>query len=99
MTEILQNEYYSTLIILISQIIFIYLRTLNVIYTADKRMLAAILTGNGIGISWLISMSISINSVMEGQLLPILAFLVGGTLGTYFAIKKESKKNVTDDKG
>lgn len=93
MEEILANQYYSSLVILISQIIFIYLRTLNVIYTSERRMLATIITGNGIGLSWLISMSIGANSVMEGQPLPILAFLIGGTLGTYLGIKKESKKN------
>jgi len=92
MSEILQNEYYSALVVLISQIIFIFLRTLNVIYTSERRMLASIITGNGIGLSWLVSMSIGANSIMEGQLIPILAFLIGGTVGTYFGIRKESKK-------
>lgn len=92
MQEILNNPYLSALVVLISQIIFIYLRTVNVIYTAERRMLAAILSGNGIGLSWLVSMSIGANSILEGQVLPIIAFLIGGTLGTYWGIKKESKK-------
>jgi hypothetical protein len=92
MGEILSNEYYSAIVIFISQIIFIYLRTINVIYTAERKMLGAIITGNGIGFSWLISMSIGANSILEGQVVPIIAFLIGGTLGTYFGIKKETKK-------
>lgn len=92
MEEVLSNEYYSSLVVLVSQIIFIYLRTLNVIYTSERKMLAAIITGNGIGLSWLVSMSIGANSVMQGQYLPIIAFLLGGTLGTYLGIKKETKK-------
>jgi uncharacterized protein YebE (UPF0316 family) len=92
MQEILNNSYLSALVVLISQIVFIYLRTVNVIYTAERRMLPAILTSNGIALAWLVSMSIGANSILEGQTLPIIAFLIGGTLGTYWGIKKESKK-------
>ncbi len=89
--EILSNQYYSSLVILISQLIFIYLRTINVIYTSEKRILPAILTSNGVALAWLVSLSIGANSVIEGELLPIIAFLIGGTLGTYYGIKKETK--------
>lgn len=92
MQEILNNSYLSALVVLISQIVFIYLRTVNVIYTAERRMLPAILTSNGIALAWLVSMSIGANSILEGQVLPIIAFLIGGTLGTYWGIKKESKR-------
>jgi uncharacterized membrane protein YqgA involved in biofilm formation len=30
---------------------------------------------------------------MKGEILPILAFLIGGSVGTYLGIKKEIKKN------
>ena len=92
MQDILNNPYLSALVVLISQIVFIYLRTVNVIYTAERRMLAAILSGNGIGLAWLVSMSIGGNSIMHGEFLPILSFLIGGTLGTYWGILKENKK-------
>jgi len=90
MQEILNNSYYSAIIILISQIIFLYFRTLNVIYTAERRMLPAILTGNAIGFTWLISMTIGANSILNGDILPIITFILGGTVGTYLGIKKES---------
>ena len=88
--SIMENQYLSAAVILVTQFVFIYLRTLNVIYTAEKRVIAAILTGNGVGLAWLISISIGANAVMKGELLPILAFLIGGSVGTYLGIKKET---------
>jgi NAD/NADP transhydrogenase beta subunit len=93
MIEILNNEYLSAVIILVSQICFLYLRTLNVIYTAEKKMLGSIITNNGIGIAWLVTLSIGTNSIMNGQLIPIICFLVGGSIGTYLGIMQEKKKN------
>lgn len=91
MEEILENKYYSSLVVLISQIVFLYLRTLNVIYTADNKMIPAIITQNGVGLMWLISISIGIKSIMGGDALPIIMYLIGGSLGTYWGMKKESK--------
>lgn len=92
MNEILANPYYSAIVVLFSQVIFIYLRTINVIYTAERRLIPAIISGNGIGLAWLVSMSIGADSIMKGEIIPIVAFLIGGTLGTYWGIKKETKK-------
>ena len=89
---ILNNPYLSSLVVLIAQVIFIYLKTINVIYISDRRLLPAILSGNGIGLSWLISMSVGVNSILNGELLPILAFLIGGSIGTYLGIKNSDKK-------
>lgn len=93
MDDILNNPYYSALVVLISQIIFIYLRTLNVIYTAELKTKPAIISGMGIGLAWLVSMAIGADSIMKGEILPIFSFLVGGALGTYWGIRKELKKH------
>ena len=92
MNYILSNPYISALVVLVSQIVFIYLRTINVIYTSERRILPAIISGNGIGLAWLVSLSIGGNSIMHGEVLPILSYLIGGTLGTYWGILKETKK-------
>ena len=92
MNYILSNPYISALVVLVSQIVFIYLRTINVIYTSERRILPAIISGNGIGLAWLVSMSIGGNSIMHGEFFPILSYLIGGTLGTYWGILKETKK-------
>ena len=86
--ELLANPWYAAIIVFITQIIFLYLRTLNVIYTAERRIWGTILTGNGVSVSWLISMSIGLNSMFTGDWQPIVAFLVGGTIGTYWGIRK-----------
>ncbi len=93
MKDFIQNEYYSSILILISQIAFIYLRTLNVIYTAERRMVPAVLTGSGIAVCWLLSISIGTNSIMEGKVLPIISFILGGTIGTYLGIKQKINKD------
>ena len=90
--EILDNTFYSTIIIFLSQIGFIYLRTLNVIYTAELRMLPTIVTGNIISLVWLVSTYASLNSVMNGDWIPLIAFLLGGTLGTFLAIRNKIKE-------
>ena len=90
---ILSNPYLSSLIVLIAQLIFIYLKTVNVIYISERKLIPAILSGNCIGLSWLISMSVGISSILNGELLPISAFLIGGSIGTYLGIKKEKVKN------
>lgn len=86
--ELLSNPWMAAAIVFVTQIIFLYLRTLNVIYTAERKVLGTILTGNGVSISWLLSMSIGLNSMFTGDWQPIVAFLVGGTIGTYWGIKK-----------
>jgi len=86
--ELLENPWYAAIVVFITQIIFLYLRTLNVIYTAERRIWGTILTGNGVSVSWLISMSIGLNSMFTGDWQPIVAFLIGGTIGTYWGIRK-----------
>jgi len=91
--ELIQDPWYASIIIFVTQVAFLYLRTLNVIYTSERNMWATIWTGNGVSLFWLVSMSIGMNSMLTGAWQPIVAFILGGTIGTYWAVKKESKKN------
>ena len=65
METIINNPWYAGVVVLITQIIFIYFRTLNVVYVAEKNILASIITGNAIGITWLISIAIGANSILN----------------------------------
>ena len=76
--------------------VFIYLRTINVIYTAELKVKPAIISGAGIGLAWLVSMAIGANSILEGEILPIIAYLIGAALGTYWGITREIKKHEKD---
>nr|QBM02774.1 hypothetical protein [uncultured archaeon] len=88
-TEFLKNPWYASVIVFITQIIFIYMRTINVIYTTERRIWPTIISNLGISITWLLSVGITTKSVLDGSWQPILAYLIGGTVGTYFGIKKD----------
>jgi uncharacterized protein YebE (UPF0316 family) len=92
--EIMNNTYWATLIIFLAQLVFVYLITLNVIYITERNILGAIVTGNGIGICRLLVWSIGINSVMQGNILPIVSYLVGGSIGVYIGIKQKQKREL-----
>ena len=87
MKDILVNPWYGAGIVLITQILFIYLRTINVIYTAEKKMVPSILTGVGIGSFWLIGIAIGADAILELKWQPIVAHLSGGVIGTYYGLK------------
>lgn len=80
------------IIVFISQTVFLWFRTLNVVYTSKLMIIPSILTGIGIGLSWLIAVAIGVNSVLELQILPIIGHIAGGALGTYMGLIKEIKK-------
>ena len=91
MDILLQNPWWSGLIVLITQIFFVFFRTLNVIYNSRKQLLPTIITGNIIGICWLITISFGITAVINMQWQPILAHIVGGTIGVIYGFKAENK--------
>lgn len=89
MSEIVNNPWWAGLVVLITQIVFIYCRTINVIYVAEKKMIPAILSGNAIGIVWLISIAIGANAIMNLQWQPVAAHIIGGTVGTYYGLRRK----------
>jgi len=93
MEEYLDNQILSSIIVFLSQVAFIYLRTLNVIFTVERKIWQAILTGAGIGLLTLISFSIGVKSFLGGEIIPVLVFLLGGALGTYWGIKQNERND------
>jgi len=93
MKELLDNQFWSSLIVFLSQVAFIYLRTINVIYTVERRVWPAIFTGSGIGFLTLVSFSIGVKSFLGGEIFPIILFLLGGAVGTYWGIKQSINKH------
>ena len=90
---ILENPWWSALIVLITQIFFVFFRTLNVVYNSEKRLWPTIITGNIIGICWLVTISFGITAVINLQWQPILAHILGGTIGVIYGFKAEEKLN------
>ena len=79
------------LVVLISQIFFLWFRTLNIRYTTSGNVIGAVLTGNGIGVMWMIGIAVGANAMMEGHWFPIAMHLLGGTLGTVIGMRKKKK--------
>lgn len=93
MEYILNNIWLSSLIVFVSQLVYIYLRTLNIIHTSNRDMKPALFTSVLLSFTWLISMSIGLNSLLTGAWGPVLAFLIGNAIGTYYGMKKGIKKD------
>lgn len=90
--ELLDNVWILSLSVFIFQIIFVYLRTINVIYTSEKKVTGAIVSGAFSGLFWLLTTTIGTASIMHGVWQPIVFHLLGGAIGTYYGIKIEIKK-------
>ena len=80
----------KSIIVLLSQILFLYFRTLNIEAVTDKNITKAILTGWGIGITWMISTAIGVSAVLNFEFMPIICHLLGGSIGTYLAMKNKT---------
>jgi len=96
--EILGNPWYAAIIVCITQILMLYLRTINIIYTTKRNMFGAVWSNNGVALTWLMSMTIGMNSMLSGDWQPILGFLVGGSVGTYWGLHKEIKHKDRNEK-
>lgn len=88
----LKNVWFLSTSVFIFQIIFVYLRTINVIYTSEKKVMPAIVSGALSGLFWLLATAIGTSSVLSGVWQPIVAHLIGGAIGTYLGIKLEKNK-------
>jgi 4-amino-4-deoxy-L-arabinose transferase-like glycosyltransferase len=82
--------------VLVAQIIFLWLRTLNVRHVADGHVWMAILTGTGVGISWLITVSLGVDALFDfANKWPVAAcHTFGGALGTYMGMYKRKQKSL-----
>ena len=85
----------QSLIVFISEIIFLYLKTINIQAISRGKVLPAIVSNSAVSITWLIGVTISINSLLNNHYLPILCFLAGGAIGTYLAMTRQKKENVS----
>ncbi len=84
----------QALIVFVSEIVFLYLKTINVKAISEGSVGKAIVSNTGVSICWVVGVTISINSILNGHFLPIVAFLVGGAIGTALAMKKKRSKRL-----
>jgi uncharacterized protein YebE (UPF0316 family) len=77
-----------SLIVFTSQILFVYFRTINLRHIQEKQIFKAIMSNNAIAIVALISVTIGVSSLLNGEILPIIAHLIGGSIGVYLGMNK-----------
>ena len=85
-----------SIIIFITQLVFIFCRTWNVKAIASKNIIQVLISGSFVHLSWLISIAIGAVSMHEiisdfrWEYLPIvICSLIGGLVGSYFSMKSK----------
>jgi uncharacterized protein YebE (UPF0316 family) len=91
MMEYIENAWGIALVVLVTQIIFIYLRTVNVASIARNNVSGALISGAGVGLFWMITTTIGVYSITQLLWQPVVAHLVGGAVGTYYGMKTKEK--------
>ena len=81
------------IIVFLTQIAFVFSRTMNVIYTSEHNENMAMITGAVTHITWLLSVGIGVSSVMYLNWTVMTSSLIGGLIGTKYGIKLKSKIN------
>lgn len=76
-------------VVFVSQILFIFFRTINVIYTSERNYWVSAGTSVAIHLCWLLSITIGVKSIMSFDGWVILASAIGGASGTCLGIRFE----------
>ena len=87
------NIWLQAFIILLTQFIFIYYRTVNVNANIEKDRWKLFWTGSIVHITWLISTAIGVNAIIKGNYLLVIFSLVGGLIGADFGLHERLKIN------
>lgn len=84
----------QSIIIFVSNLLFIYFRTRNVMYNATRDRFGVFHSGIAVHITWLCSTSLGVNAMLEGNYILVVISLSGGLIGADWAItnKFTSKK-------
>lgn len=88
----------DSIIVFVTQLIFIGTRTWNIRSVAAGNIPMAVLSGLVVGSSWLYSLHLGTNSMGEltknsdlSHIPVILSFLAGGAVGTYISMIKKKR--------
>tara|TARA_R110000765_G_scaffold418289_1_gene521652 strand:+ start:478 stop:798 length:321 start_codon:yes stop_codon:yes gene_type:complete len=95
---ILASPWLAAGVVLVTQVIFLFFRTLNVMYVAEHRLMPSIVTGTAIGLAWLVTIAIGVGAMMDGQWQPIAAHVIGGIIGTVWGFWKKGREEIKSKK-
>jgi len=78
-------------ILILSQLVFSYARTVNVIHNSKGLMIPSLISGTVVKITWLLSTYLGVNALITKDYLSVLLYLLAGVLGDYLALKSRKK--------
>lgn len=78
---------WKPILVFVFQIIFEFLRTLNVRYTSRDMVFATVLTGFFVKITWLVTTYLGVSSLIEGDYFTASMYVIGGVIGNYASFK------------
>lgn len=70
---------------------FSFSRTINVRYTAKENIKMGVITSTIVKITWLVSSSIGIDSMIKLDYFMIILYIVSGIIGDYLSFKIKIK--------
>lgn len=79
------------IILIVSQLVFSYARTVNVIHNSKGLMIPSLISGTIVKITWLISTTLGVNALITNNYLSIILYLLAGMFGDYLALKSRKK--------
>lgn len=77
--------------VFILQVIFNIARSLGVMTTIKQDIFKTVILSIFIQITWLISTFLGINSLLKGDYIIIIFYIIGGAVGTYLSFKINNK--------
>lgn len=91
MEVILKNELFACIVVLVSQVCFLFFRTLNTINVSKNNITGSILTEAATSFCRLLSLALGVNSVINGGIFVMITYIIGAMIGTYWGIKQRKK--------
>lgn len=80
------------LTLILSQLLFSYYRTTNVIHNSKGLILNSIFSGTMVKVTWLVSTYLGVNSLITKDYFMIFLYLASGVLGDYLGLLKNKIK-------
>lgn len=82
------------IILVLSQLLFSYSRTINVIHNSKGLIIPSLISGFVVKVTWLISTYLGVNSLITKDYFSVVLYLLAGVLGDYLALKfRKNDKN------
>ena len=85
------NIWLQVIILFVSQLVFIYFRTVNISAQIEHDRFKLLWSGLFVHITWLIGITIGVNALLEGTYWLVVVSWLGGALGADLGLKKQVK--------